>query len=188
MGNEKKSKFQIRREEHETRLHDERKSLEIEKSEQESQEIITETSNETTKYSGIQFKINEAGELMIHQEIVYQPSKIEKFEKDSSSEFAEMESYKRCLLKPGRKSSLNNRKWAENDTDLFWKGLATVGQDFQLLERYFKMNGSLKTKNQIRNKFKKEDKSNSELVNECLNASLTSSLKFEDFLTNEEFL
>merc|ERR1712035_209446 len=84
------------------------------------------------EFSGVNFKLNEFGDLVFDQETV-KTQKLDKtkFKKDSSSEFSEMDKYKRCLIKPHKKIQLNNRKWSEKDNDLFWKGLAIVGQDLE---------------------------------------------------------
>merc|ERR1712218_191477 len=157
---EKKSKFQIMREEYEEKI--------LETQNDETEDDVDELDkNEVVpheEFSGVNFKLNEFGDLVFDQETVKtQKFDKTKFKKDSSSEFTEMDKYKRCLMKPNKKIQLNNRKWSEKDNDLFWKGLAVVGQDFQLLANYFKTNGSLKTKNQIKSKFKKEDKVNADL-------------------------
>ena len=91
-----------------------------------------------------------------------------------------MDKYKRCLVK-GNKKKVSNKKWNEKENDLFWKALANVGQDFQLLENYFSASGSLKTKNQIKSKFKREDKDNSGLVDDCLKRAMSSGLSLCDF-------
>merc|ERR1712170_25786 len=125
--------------------------LQNEEKEDDVEEVDKNEAVPNEEFSGVNFKLNEFGDLVFDQETV-KTQKLDKtkFKKDSSSEFSEMDKYKRCLMKPNKKIQLNNRKWSEKDNDLFWKGLAIVGQDFQLLANYFSTNGSLKTKNQIK--------------------------------------
>jgi len=185
LDGEQKSKFQIMREEHEKIIEAQNRGSQESKVHSPislDKTDLTTPSFETPvdHFSGIHFKLNETGDLIFHQETINQQIDKTKFLKDSSSKYEEMDKYKRCLVK-GNKKSLSNRKWNEKDNELFWKALANVGQDFDLLGNFFSASGSSKTKNQIKNKFKREDKDNSALVDDCLKKAMTNGLKMHDF-------
>lgn len=177
---EQKPKFQLLREQHE------KQQVEHNDNENKLEVAPTPKVEETNPLDGFTFKINDNGDLIFDQEVVTQPE-LDKsqFQRDFTSRFSELDSYKKALVKTkgvlGR-PVINNRKWNETDCELFWRALSSVGQDFQLMETFFKANASSKTKNQLKSKFKREDRANPEAVSACLREALNSSLSMADFL------
>jgi len=62
----------------------------------------------------------------------------------------------------------SSEKWTPTETEAFYKALRTYGTDFSLIERIFPN----RTRRQIRNKFKREEKENLRKVDEALRARL----------------
>ena len=58
-----------------------------------------------------------------------------------------------------------HRDWTEKETVKFYKALSVVGSDFSMMESIF----TNRTRSELRLKFKKEERSNSKLVDKCLN-------------------
>lgn len=58
-----------------------------------------------------------------------------------------------------------NRDWTEKETIKFYKALSVVGSDFSMMESIF----TKRTRNELRLKFKKEERINGKLVDKCLN-------------------
>uniref|UniRef100_A0A6B2L3Z4 Myb-like domain-containing protein n=1 Tax=Arcella intermedia TaxID=1963864 RepID=A0A6B2L3Z4_9EUKA len=59
-------------------------------------------------------------------------------------------------------------KWSEDDTDLFYQVIRMCGSDFTMIQAFFPQ----KTRAQIRNKYKKEEKDNPKLLDWCFKNSI----------------
>jgi hypothetical protein len=66
----------------------------------------------------------------------------------------------------GTKKTRDN--WTKQETDLFYRALRQVGCDFEIIKLYFPG----KTRTQVKNKFKKEEKSNPERVDHAFKSPL----------------
>merc|ERR1712157_466542 len=121
------------------------------------------------------------GELIVGEQIMEFIDKQEKqFSETEDNEFDLMSGYKKCYQ--GRKKTIA-KKWSKLETELFYKALTAVGQDFQMMELYFKSFGGGKTRNkkELRSKFQREDKSNGKKITQALKNSIKSELKISDF-------
>ena len=78
-----------------------------------------------------------------------------------------------------RKRSSHSDKWTEEETELFYKSLDFFGTDFSLLEMVLKP----RPRNQIKNKFHKEEKVNSSRIESSLkNYKVENVTKFFEFI------
>lgn len=75
-----------------------------------------------------------------------------------------LEPHKQHLTSLSFKKIKHTDKWTEEETNFFYKALECFGTDFSFLEILLKP----RTRNQIKNKYKKEDRDNKELVETAL--------------------
>lgn len=64
------------------------------------------------------------------------------------------------------KSRIYSQKWSKGETKLFFRALGLFGTDFSMITLMFKG----RTRNQIINKFHKEEKENAEMIERALNS------------------
>jgi len=70
-----------------------------------------------------------------------------------------------------------NEKWKRNDTEKFYKNLSIYGCNFALLAALFKG----RSRKQLKNKFKKEERENPKLIKEALTKRQPMELDFDEF-------
>jgi hypothetical protein len=72
--------------------------------------------------------------------------------------------HKQHLTSSSFKKLIHTDKWTEEETDFFYKALECFGTDFSFLEIILRP----RTRNQIKNKYKKEERDNKTLVDDAL--------------------
>ena len=123
------------------------------------------------------------------QEPIYDPSKITTIQNHNSQESDLSDTYRRCFVKKKPSTSApptKSRRWSNRENELFWDALSIVGQDFSMMEYWFKQKKVKRNKSELKSKFQREDKIFSERINLCLRTAAKRSLKESDFLADHE--
>lgn len=89
--------------------------------------------------------------------------------------------YKRCLIKKKPSNIIKSRRWSSKENELFWQALEIVGQDFSMMESWFKCKNQKRSKTELKSKFHREDKHFSSRINSCLKIATKRKLKESDF-------
>eukprot|EP01083_Nonionella_stella_P224971 800311_1 len=99
----------------------------------------------------------------------------------TSSDYTRVtESGARAIVKTKR---THTERWQKEETDKFYKYLSTYGPDFTFMQRAFPS----RTRKQLKNKFKKEEKSNPERIDEALSSrSAVDEDEFSELLNPSE--
>jgi len=138
----------------------------------------------------INIRQNENGEMVVDSEQSVAYPGVVAFENQNKEAILEEDDidmnhrYKRCLTKkkPAHCApQIKARRWQEAENVLFWQALSIVGQDFSLMEYYFKSKKCKRFKNELKSKFHREDKLFSNRVNNCLKKAAETPLKESDF-------
>merc|ERR1712066_23382 len=165
-------------EDHET-VKEEADTEPIEVEEEElTEDQLTEKNRKAV--NDINVVVNADGELIVGENVkVKLQESQQKFENVGVvNEVEEMKNYKRCFNK---RCTGKARRWRENENVLFWEALAITGQDFTLMEWYFKSKHILRNKLELKSKFHREDKLHGKLINKCLKEAARKPLKLDDF-------
>lgn len=147
------------------------------------------TSANKNAFKSISVKTNAAGELILTDKPIIPHPEKEAFDKNNfEHEFEDdaddRELFRRCFHK--NKTKRTNRpdkirRWDDKENILFWEALSRVGQDFSLMEYYFKGKNVIRTKFELKTKFQREDKIHRERVTEILLSASKKSLNPNDF-------
>ena len=70
------------------------------------------------------------GELIVGEQQIMEVITKQDFSETEDNEFDLMSGYKKCYQ--GRKKTIS-KKWSKFETELFYKALTAVGQDFQMI-------------------------------------------------------
>jgi len=144
------------------------------------------TKRNRAAFNSLNLRTNEKGEMVVEStktisypgadENVYSmPATLQENDTDLHTR------YKRCFVKKKGIPPTKSRRWSPRETDLFWEGLAIVGLDFTMLEWWFKSKETLRSKNELKSKFHREDKINGNKINHCLQVASKRPLKESDF-------
>lgn len=155
------------------------------------QEVVEMTEMEQSRKTREEFdsvigmtKVNDKGELVIDNSQLNEQhpdqKKIDQLERVCYDEVDAMNNYKRCYQK---RCTGKARRWREKENSLFWEALAIVGQDFQLMECYFKQKQVRRNKSELKSKFSREDRAQPKLVTEYLKKAGNRPLEMTDFIT-----
>lgn len=155
------------------------------------QEVVELTEIEQSRKTREEFdsvigmtKVNDKGELIIDNSQLNEQhpdkKKIDQLERVCYDEVDAMNNYKRCYQK---RCTGKARRWREKENLLFWEALAIVGQDFQLMECYFKQKQVRRNKSELKSKFSREDRAQPKLVTEYLKKAGSRPLEMTDFIT-----
>jgi len=167
-------------------IHDETRSLQ----KLSNDEI---TSKNKASFQSISVKTNEAGELILSDKPVIAHPEQQNFDRDNlEHEFEDnaedRELFKRCFRKHRTKRTDRPekvRRWCEKENKLFWEALSRVGQDFSLMEYYFKGKNVIRTKFELKTKFQREDRIHRDKVTEILKLATKKCLNASDFVLVE---
>ena len=101
-----------------------------------------------------------------------------RFGNERNGETVDMTNEKFRVTSMSFRKSNHSNKWSDEETDYFYKALSYFGTDFSLLEIIL----NPRTRNQIKNKFHKEEKVNKERLEEIMkNLKLENMQKFLTF-------
>lgn len=144
--------------------------------------------------SHLNIRQGEDGEMIvdINNQVIQERSKLEPtysadvttIQNHNSQESDLSDTYRRCFVKKKPSTSApptKSRRWSNKENELFWDALSIVGQDFSMMEYWFKQKKVKRNKSELKSKFQREDKIFSERINLCLRTAAKRSLKESDF-------
>jgi hypothetical protein len=137
-----------------------------------------------------QLRLNERGELVIDEDraIITDARRSEAdyndFERvteiSGSNRYITQATYSRRAKQTGKASAA---RWSDEDTELFYKGLRQFGAEFSMISRLFLH----RTRRDIKNKFKREERENPEEIEAALyNASSQLEIDVEGFKASSQ--
>ncbi|KAL0278847.1 UNVERIFIED_CONTAM: hypothetical protein PYX00_000537 [Menopon gallinae] len=130
-----------------------------------------------------QVKIGLNGEIILDEKsLVIETTGAKKGREDlqNSVPVFEDRGSKTCYYK---RKTQKSRDWSDTETKRFYKALNTIGTDFSLMQKYF----PVRTRLELKNKFKREEKLNRSLVDRALNnPSEFDITQFEKYLDREK--
>lgn len=167
---------------------------------EEQVDVVPLSKDEITKknkqsFANISVSMNESGELVVGDvHSLNHPNKLDVndalMERElEDPELDDQQLFRRCFHKrkknnidPNQKMrTIASKRWRPAETSLFWEALSKVGQDFSLMECYFRGRNVNRTKLELKTKFQREDKIQGERITYLLKRAASKPLNFDDF-------
>lgn len=126
-----------------------------------------------------QLRINEDGTIVINEESLV----IQRQEPEPVYESTVVESeHGDNLTYNSYRKFHHTKKWTERETAKFYKALSMVGTDFTMIQKFF----SYRNRDEIKRKFKREEKINQALIDKILSKTVSIDLSFFVSSSGEE--
>lgn len=126
-----------------------------------------------------QLRISEDGTIVINEESLV----IQRQEPEPVYESTVVESeYGDNLTYNSYRKFHHTKKWTERETAKFYKALSMVGTDFTMIQKFF----SYRNRDEIKRKFKREEKINQALIDKILSKTVSIDLSFFVSSSGEE--
>lgn len=126
-----------------------------------------------------QLRINDDGTIVINEESLI----IQRQEPEPVYESTVVESEHGDNLNYNSYRKFHHaKKWTERETAKFYKALSMVGTDFTMIQKFF----SYRNRDEIKRKFKREEKMNQALIDKILSKTVSIDLSFFVSSSGEE--